>query len=849
MSGGNPNVGATFYPGGSDDFYMPEVISPAPQRVMPEVPEQIQENLANLELEATNPKRRSEHTQAKSQLGPQAEGSTKFPPRGASLMTEQYNGHSGHGQHEQAPPAAQNVSHTAHDHGAQGQGQNQYQYQRAAHRDYDDPEQPSFSPFPKLHNPPPNVPPSDEEKEATLESARLPVLNSNDPEMQLAWAQDSLSYVEVAMQYERQITENDPSHPPRSQTPRVEHQLRVDAINIVSFLADQGHPKAEFMRGMWLEFAKFGFRLDKKEAFRCYMRAAEKGFARAEYRMGMQFENSNEPMKAIKHYNQGAAEGDSASNYRLGMMTLLGQHGQKQDYARGVHLVRLAADSADENAPQGAYVYGMLLARDLPGIEVPEIFLPYDLKAARTYVEKAAYLGFARAQIKMGQAYELCQLGCEFDAALSLHYNALAARQGEAEADMAISKWFLCGQDGVFERNEELAFTYAKRAADSGLPTAEFAIGYFYEIGHYVSVDLKEAQSWYRRAAEHGNKDATGRLDGISRSKTLSRKDHERVAVAKIQSMHGSQRGKRPERFKTAVQPLPSISDEAVDMPDPSISAGPTGYGAASPGESGYLQPFAGAQTPPRSASAAPYPTEDGPPRLNSRQGPAFGINPSIRPSSAFGINPNIRPISGMAAPQRPFSTTGDGSGRGRGGGRVVSGPAQSSYNAQAGWGRGASPENSTPQDDPNRRTPPRVDIGFTAPADPPQERKHKLQKPNTRASPNIQPPKSDPQPQPPRTSSIHQQTAPTQGGYGGDYNPQGGYAGARPARKESLPANAPRPSANRQSQGAPAPAGLAPPQKTATSGLPGKGPKTFEEMGVPQGKKDEECKLKMEHN
>ena len=27
-----PQLGATFYPGGADDFYMPEVISPAPQR-------------------------------------------------------------------------------------------------------------------------------------------------------------------------------------------------------------------------------------------------------------------------------------------------------------------------------------------------------------------------------------------------------------------------------------------------------------------------------------------------------------------------------------------------------------------------------------------------------------------------------------------------------------------------------------------------------------------------------------------------------------------------------------------------------------------------------------------------
>ncbi|KAI9787684.1 MAG: hypothetical protein M1839_000215 [Geoglossum umbratile] len=831
MSSGPPHLGATFYPGGSDDFYMPEVISPSPQRVMPEVPEQIQENLAHLELEAINPKMEPElqqPTQSKGYHDSHAPGPTKFPPRGASLVAEQYNGHSGYGSHEHAPPPAPTDSYTAHDDGVQARGQDPYQYQGVASRDYDELDQPSFSPFPKLHDPPSNVPPSDEEKEATLESARLPVLNSNDPETQLAWAQDALAYVEVAMQHERRITENDPDQQPRSQTPRVEHQLRVDAVNVVTFLADQGHPKAEFMRGMWLEFAKFGFRMDKKEAFRCYVRAAEKRYARAEYRIGMQYENSNEPMKAIRHYNQGAAQADSASNYRLGMMTLLGQHGQKQDYARGVHLIRLAADSADENAPQGAYVYGMLLARELPGIDVPEAFLPIDLKAARTNIEKAAYLGFARAQLKMGQAYELCQLGCEFNAALSLHYNALAARQGEAEADMAISKWFLCGQEGVFERNEELAYTYAKRAAESGLPTAEFAMGYFFEIGMYVSVDLKDAQSWYRRAADHGNKDATARLDGISRSKTLSRKDHERVAIAKIQSMHGSQRGKRPERFKNPVQPLPTVTDEAIDIPDSSITTGPTGYGPGNPtGNQAYLNPFSAGQLPPRSASAAPYPLEDGPPRLGPRPGSAFGINPNIRPSSAFGINPNIRPISGMAGPVRPFSTTGDAPGRGRGGGRVVSGGPgpRPSYDIQARRGGRSPPENARPQDDPNKPTVPRLDIGFSAPVEPPPDKKNKLQKPNSRTP---QPARTATLDSQPARAPVKQQSAAQNQGYGS--------------------ANAPRPAPNRQSQGAPAPAGQPPVsaqlQRTSTSqsGLPGKGPKTFEEMGVPQGKKEEEC-------
>lgn len=173
-------------------------------------------------------------------------------------------------------------------------------------------DQPTFSPFPPIRNRPANVPPSDEEKEAILESARGAVLKSDDPEMQLSWAQDALAWVEIAAQNEARVSENRVGRP---RTPHIEHQLRVDAISVVSFLADQHHPKAEFMRGMWLEFGKFEIRMDKKEAFRCYQRAAQKGYARAEYRMGMQFESSNEPDKAIKHYLLGVKAGDSASNY------------------------------------------------------------------------------------------------------------------------------------------------------------------------------------------------------------------------------------------------------------------------------------------------------------------------------------------------------------------------------------------------------------------------------------------------------------------------------------------------------------------------------------------------------
>lgn len=583
---------------------------------MNDVESNMQEGLAHLELESRNPP--SHRMSSASTVS-----GLQSPPPLDQHRPSQYQNHGSQQQYPTGPGFTASYEHT--NASAYQNLNNQGGYRRP------DPESPKFSPFPKIRNPGPNVPLSDGDKEEVLERARPLVLKTTDPEMQLAWAQDALAWVETASTYALKMqTEGQPA---RSITPKIEHSLRKDALNIVSFLAEQHHPKAEFMKGMWLEFGKFGYRIDKKEAFMGYRRAAEKGFARAEYRMGMQFENSNDSVKAVDHYKRGVAMDDSASNYRLGMMTLLGQHNMPQDYQRGVDLIRFAADTADENAPQGAYVYGMLLARELPNINVPEQFLPFDLNDAKLFIEKAAYLGFAKAQLKMAQAYELCQLGCEFEPALSLHYNALAARQGEAEADMAISKWFLCGYEGVFEKNEELAFTYAKRAAATKMATAEFALGYFYEIGMYVPMDLQESEKWYQKASEHGNNDALGRIDSIRKNNTLSKSDHEQVAISRIKSQYGSQRGGRPERFKQRQNnPMPSISDGVVDMPDPSKSY----FG------SGQMRPPVAAQRP---TSVAPYPEDDmvHPPRApggpglrpNSQAGPQ-----ADRPTSAFGIRP-----------------------------------------------------------------------------------------------------------------------------------------------------------------------------------------------------------------
>ena len=792
---------------------------------MPEVPDNMQENLARLELDGSPVTSRLSGLQSPPPVVEMpGSGTPPFPSRTSSVSTL-------------APEQRQDT------------GPSQNSYRRRENND--PPENPTFSPFPALKKRSLNVPPSDEDREALLEKAREPVLNSNDPEMQLTWAQDALAYVDVAMQNHVRTSNRPGSRP---QTPQVEHQLRIDAVNVVSFLADQHHPRAEFIRGMWLEFGKFGFRLDRKEAYHAFTRAAQKGYARAEYRIGMQFETSNDPENAIRHYNYGVDVKDSASSYRMGMMYLLGQHGQPLDQHRGVQLIRFAAETADENAPQGAYVFGMLQARELPQVDVPENVLPFDLGAARFNIEKAAYLGFAKAQTKMGAAYELCQLGCDFDPALSLHYNALAARQGESEAEMAISKWFLCGYDGIFEKNEELAFIYAQRAAQTGLPTAEFALGYFYEVGVYVSVNLKEAKNWYEKASEHGNKDAAGRIDGISRSNTLSKKDHHGVAIAKIQSQYGSHRGKRPERFKAPSTPMPTI----VDSSDPSQST---------------RRPGTTQQRPP---STAPYPDDDLVP--HTRPQPPYastGSGSDARPysgaSGRLALNSNPRtPSAASLDPPRPYSHTDNivlGRGRGSPAGAVPGALGSQGYR-QPGSGPPSVQSPALTVHESSRPQSAGVSIGYSAPLDltGPDGRK-KIQKRGppsggvTSSNLRPMPTQTNSGTLPDRTSGQRLSSLPHSQSFAGDGRPQNGKPLSAGPQGVPLPNNpGPRPSSAMQNPGVPpvrpATGGPLPPPKISNSNKPtatpppnaasakppGKGPKTFEEMGVPQVKRDGDC-------
>ncbi|KAI0302355.1 hypothetical protein B0F90DRAFT_1714152 [Multifurca ochricompacta] len=143
--------------------------------------------------------------------------------------------------------------------------------------------------------------------------------------------------------------------------------------------------------------------------------------------------------------------------------------------------------------------------------------VPHDPLQAKDYYSRAAYLGYTQSQHKLGQCYEFGTIGCPVDPRRSIAWYTKAAEKGNAEAELALSGWYLTGSEGVLKQSDSEAYLWARRAANKGLAKAEYAVGYYAEVGIGIKQDVEFAKRWYMRAAAQGNKRAMNRLTEMKR--------------------------------------------------------------------------------------------------------------------------------------------------------------------------------------------------------------------------------------------------------------------------------------------------------------------------------------------
>lgn len=267
------------------------------------------------------------------------------------------------------------------------------------------------------------------------------------------------------------------------------------------------------------------------------------GWAPSWFRIGRDYETLGDLTRAKSAFERGLQMHDVSCTYRLGMAYLVGQLDIPIDQAQGVKLLRKAAEQSTVDTPYPAYIFALLLADELEHVSIPvNLFASGDATReslaplARKFLERAAYLNLSAAQLKCGWCYEHASMGFPFDPLLSVQYYSAASQGGEPDADMALSKWFLCGAENCFDKNEALAWTFADRAAKHGLPTAEFALGYYCEVGIGHPVDIAASRSWYAKAAAQGNTDARDRLNALEHSmpRTVSRDQHQQHVTSRL---------------------------------------------------------------------------------------------------------------------------------------------------------------------------------------------------------------------------------------------------------------------------------------------------------------------------
>ncbi|THH03393.1 hypothetical protein EW145_g6291 [Phellinidium pouzarii] len=277
--------------------------------------------------------------------------------------------------------------------------------------------------------------------------------------------------------------------------------LVQEALKVVRRLATQGDPYAEaqFFLANCHGTGMLGLQVDHERAYHLYLQAAKQNHSAASYRVAVCNEigagTRRELPRAFAFYRKAASLGDTSAMYKLGMVLLSSGLGQPKNPREAVAWLRRAAEQADEDNPHSLHELGLL--HENPESQI----VPYDPLYAKNLFTKAAQLGYTQSQYKLGQCYEYGTLTCSVDPRRSIGWYTRAAEKGDAEAELAVSGWYLTGSDGVLKQSDSEAYLWARRAANKGLSKAEYAVGYYAEIGIGVKQDIELAKRWYMRAA------------------------------------------------------------------------------------------------------------------------------------------------------------------------------------------------------------------------------------------------------------------------------------------------------------------------------------------------------------
>lgn len=354
----------------------------------------------------------------------------------------------------------------------------------------------------------------------TLDMYRQNVKKTNDVSLQYSFA---VFLISTAQDQGFDVTKPQPKPSSKSghsrdgsfadETGSGPHELVREARAILQKLANAGYPFAQYYLADGYASGLFSKgKEDYNSAFPLFVLAAKHGHAESAYRTGLCYEFGwgcrKDPAKAVQFLRTAASKRHPGAMTRLGKACLSGDLGEKR-YREGLKWLKLATESADAMYNAAPYHLGCLYETGYG----EDIFK--DEGYAAELLTQAADLGHPQANYRMGDAYEHGKLQCPRDPALSVHFYTGAAERGHAAAMMGLCAWYMVGAEPVLEKDEEEACEWARRSAELGYVKAQYAVGYFTEMGIGCRRDILEANVWYVKAADAGDDRARQRLNAI----------------------------------------------------------------------------------------------------------------------------------------------------------------------------------------------------------------------------------------------------------------------------------------------------------------------------------------------
>ncbi|OAD66673.1 hypothetical protein PHYBLDRAFT_99781, partial [Phycomyces blakesleeanus NRRL 1555(-)] len=283
-----------------------------------------------------------------------------------------------------------------------------------------------------------------------------------------------------------------------------------------------GNSEAQFILANCFGMGALGMRINHERAFVWYIQASKQSHAEATYRVGVCYElgigTRPDEGRAMAFYRKAAVMSNLRSMYKLAIILLDGRCGQSSSPREGMAWLQRAANAASAECPHALYTLAMI---HITG-ECKDTSIITDHFYGLELLHKAASLGHAVSQIKLGEMYEHGDL-VEEDPAQSVYWYSLAAEQGNPEGALALSAWYLTGSSegggGLLEQSDRQAYLWARKAATLStrdrwvMAKACYVIGYYCERGIGLDYPVpKEAKKWFGRAVQLGHMEAKNRL-------------------------------------------------------------------------------------------------------------------------------------------------------------------------------------------------------------------------------------------------------------------------------------------------------------------------------------------------